>query len=132
MEAKTAIPVSVPVVAVETKKSNKKGAAVAGTIVAIPESSANSDELVDTSLFIENVDGSTSHFALKLIHNLIDENLLETWISCNRPCFALVNVCKVPSARKAAIDAIKVYKHELEKSALSHSGGKLLLEEINK
>ena len=129
MEAKIAIPVSVPVVAVETKKSNKKGAAVA---VAIPESSANSDELVDTSLFIENVDGSTSHFALKLIHNLIDENLLETWISCNRPCFALVNVCKVPSARKAAIDAIKVYKHELEKSALSHAGGKLLLEEINK
>ena len=129
MEAKTAIPVSVPVVAVETKKSNKKGAAVA---VATPESSAHSDELVDTSLFIENVDGSTSHFALKLIHNLIDENLLETWISCNRPCFALVNVCKVPSARKAAIDAIKVYKHELEKSALLHAGGKLLLEEINK
>ena len=129
-----AIPVSVPIVAVETKKSNKKGAALVleNNVVTITENSSSTEEVVDTSLFIENVDGSTSHFALKLIQNLIDENLLGTWISCNRPCFALVNVCRVPSARKVAIDAMKIYKREVEKSALSHAGGKLLLEEINK
>ena len=111
----------------ETKKSNKKSTEVTEII----ESTAVVDEIIDTSLFVENVDGSTSRFALLLIQHLQDENLLKLWISCNRPCFALVYICKVPSARKIAITALKMYKKEIEISAALHAGGKLLLAEIN-
>ena len=89
-------------------------------------------EEVDTSLWVPSIDGTTPRFALPLVQYLIEQDLLKTWVSCNRPCFALSNICKVPSARKALITALKPYKKEIEASAVLFAGGKVLFEELAK
>ena len=115
---------------VDTKKNTKETKKSVSS--ADTEGEGESEEIIeiDNSLFIENINGPT-RFAVQLIQYLQDQNLLKIWITCNRPCFALVNILKVPSARKIALTALKMYKKEIEISAKLHTGGKILLEEIN-
>ena len=103
-------------------KSVKKG-----SVEAVAE--AVEGETVDTALWVVE-EGSSSRFALKLLQYLQQEDLLKTWISCNRSCFALANICKVPSARKAALAALKPFKKEIDANAASHAGGKVLFESM--
>ena len=115
---------------VDTKKNTKETKKSVSS--ADTEGEGEGEEIIeiDNSLFIENINGPT-RFAVQLIQYLQEQNLLKIWISCNRPCFALVSILKVPSARKIALTALKMYKKEIEISAKLHTGGKILLEEIN-
>ena len=118
---------------VDTKKNTKETKKnVSATANTDTEGEGEGEEIIeiDNSLFIENINGPT-RFAVQLIQYLQEQNLLKIWISCNRPCFALVSILKVPSARKIALTALKMYKKEIEISAKLHTGGKILLEEIN-
>ena len=88
------------------------------------------DAAVDTSLWVSEEGKSSAQFAAVLLKYLIQEDLLKTWVQCNRPCFALSNICNVPSAREAALLALRPYKKEIEATASAHSGGKVLLESM--
>ena len=88
------------------------------------------DVTVDTSLWVSEEGKSSGQFAAVLLKYLQQEDLLKKWVLCNRPCFALSNICNVPSARAAALLALKPYKKEIEATASAHSGGKVLLESM--
>jgi hypothetical protein len=66
-----------------------------------------------------------------------DENtgLLKSWVSCNRPCLALADICHVPSAKTAALSLLEAYRGDLERAASSSeghtAGAKILLETIS-
>lgn len=84
--------------------------------------------VVDTSMWVASEAGSSSRFACVLLRHLDEAGRISDWISCNRGCFSLAAICKVPSACKATQTALGPYKSELVAAAASHAGGKLLLE----
>ena len=60
--------------------------------------------------------------------------LVKSWVSRNRPCLTLADICHVPSAKKDALSLLMPFKTDIEQNASSTeghtSGAKILLEAI--
>lgn len=102
------------------KKSDKKN-----------ETSKKGDK--DTiELDYSNWDSTTNifNFASLLLDLLNDNNSIENWFQSNRPCFALVELLNVPSAREKALQLLKPFQEKISALASSHVGAKILLENM--
>jgi pumilio family protein 6 len=97
--------------------------------------SVDGDVVIDSSLWDEDEDETSSDnigFALTLLNLLEEKDLISTWIMCNRACFTLVEMSKIPSATSKVIQLIsnKDIKSQLEANSDESKGAKLLLDLI--
>lgn len=109
-----------PVVATTPAKKTKKKAAPQPTTEKPPIS-------IDESYWESaSEDATVLNFCNDLLAKLQEEGLLSTWVSCNRPSFALAELAKVPSAQQTLKDALGELKAEMKAAKTGHAGGKLL------
>lgn len=106
-----------PLALPETKGKKSKKKAV------VPESDDSRCVAIDDSFWESS---GTFNFSGELLNNIVDQGLLPQWLSCNRPCFALAELAKVPSTHQHLLDALSSHAAALKAANKEHSGGKLL------
>lgn len=101
-----------------------KSTAVKKTKKAQPVIEPRSIDIDDT--FWEPTEGPILNFGAELLNNLVEHNLLPEWLSCNRPCFALAELSKIPSVQQPLKEALGSHAAAVKAAKKEHSGGKLL------
>ena len=86
---------------------------------------------IDDSFWESGESGGIASFGKDVLSHLQEQNLIPIWLSCNRPCFALSELSKIPSVNEELKSFLSsTYATELKKGKKKHSGGKLLADLI--
>lgn len=109
--------------AAETGSKKKTKKAEAPAAAAAPASSVQLDE----SLWEPSEGGARRfEFAQDFLSSLEQNDLLSTWVSKNRPCFALAEALKVRSAAAQGKSLLSGLGKAIKKTAAEAPGGKVL------
>ena len=58
-------------------------------------------------------------------------SMLKSWLSCNRSCFSLADICKMPSLSKKVRELLMPYITSIKSDSTTVTGSKVLLETLS-